>query len=156
MVLSQSTDASLPCENTPQEILYSATFKDQATERKMRIVLSTKDPIQNPKNWIAQIWDESLCQATCEVKSTEPETPFSPLALHMNCHSSGIRAFSAPVTVLWPERGNLRPQNAPTLRFGSWLTGYESAPLLVEKDRLSLLQHPFLKKPEILLSSRPH
>ncbi len=84
----------------------------------------------------AQIWTGNQCEAICQPQSFDQDGPMSPIAMQMNCRGARLGSFTTTATLLWG-RGQTMSRT-PTLRFGTWLNGYEQAPLLVEVDQFSL------------------
>jgi hypothetical protein len=84
---------------------------------------------------VAAVFARGQCQAICEVTNYERDhandSIANPLSLELNCRGIGLAPLSASATLFWPEALG---QKTPTLRFGTWLTGYQKAPLKVRFD----------------------
>jgi hypothetical protein len=148
LILSTGADASV-CGTRFKTLTYSAAFswENAATHvaKPMRILVGTStlapDPARSEKPQLtAQIWSGKECMAVCEAKSFEKEGPFSPVSLEMTCKSAELGAVALPTTLLWGRGHSL--SKLPTLRFGTWLHGYEQAALEVELDRYSMPASP--------------
>jgi hypothetical protein len=75
---------------------------------------------------------DGTCRATCRVKGLERDARNRPISLDMECRDAGLRALRVPATLIWAEGSALA---WPSLRFGSWLQGYQHARLRVTLDR---------------------
>ena len=149
--------AQAGCGVAFKNVYYSAVFRSMnaATSQKERMHLIIGESASKPM--IAQIYSSTGCQATCEPKHFEKDGPSVPVALQMECKSTQLGAFTTTATVLWGRGRSMH--RFPTLRFGTWLNGYEHASLDVERDHYSnprplAVQAPASKKPAKLAQTQ--
>lgn len=118
------------CSTQLKEVLYSAQFDWEGTT-PMQIRIGTRSQPQGDI-W-AVISGPRGCQAICRMKEFVKNSVESPIALSMSCQGAGFGVLTTPATVLWTSYDFPKP----TLRFGSWVNGYQSVALRVEFDRYS-------------------
>lgn len=121
------------CGVSFKKVDYSAQF----TWKGKLSNLSVGTAIENGKlRWLAQIASTrggvQSCQAICEVQHLEVDRfrESAPVSLDMKCQSSGFAPLETKAVLLWASE----IQQAPMLRFGTWLSGYQDAVLKVELD----------------------
>jgi hypothetical protein len=145
------------CQADWQEILYSATFNwPLATTGKtapLRLEIGTlksSAPVKKAKKrtrptMFARIVTpgSNRCEALCQVKSLEKTGPLEPVSLDLACRGAHLASLTSPATIFWSgaPAGSLAsdaaPVQFPTVRFGTWLGGYQLAFLRVEYDAYS-------------------
>jgi hypothetical protein len=141
------------CSMRLKSLQFAGTFDWKNTRtgkvEKLRFVIGTPaqgaggTPAQGAATTsVAQIWSGKQCQASCSSvdfgKSTPPgalqtDELSMPISLDMQCRGEELGALAARVAVLW----NHGSKGATTLRFGSWVDGYEQAALKIEVDHFS-------------------
>jgi hypothetical protein len=123
----------------PGKIYYSAIFHTQGNPTPWRLVImhenrlpvfNTKKP--SKKRLFAQIETAGTPWVNCDLQHLEKDKRGKPLALEMSCKNIELESFTTTATVLWNHAGK-----SATLRFGTWLQGYQQMPLTVETDGYS-------------------
>ncbi len=135
--VAATTSETAPCSIQLKEVLYSAQFDwsaqlNQGVSTPMQIQIGTQSHPQGDA-W-AVITGPRGCQAICRMKEFVKNSVESPIALSMSCQGEGFGVLTTPATLLWTSYDFPKP----TLRFGSWVNGYQSVALRVEFDRYSL------------------
>jgi hypothetical protein len=143
-------------------LTYAARFELKGSSKraeKMRVVIGVPSSPAVPvgrmalalpqPEYVAQIWGNGSCQAVCTLKRFEKhEESGRPLSMALQCQGARSEWLGTPATVQWTSESSTHP----TIRFGSWLTGYEEAELLVSVDRYS---RPSLRARRDLARLRP-
>ena len=75
--------------------------------------------------------DTRGCVAQCEFKTMSPVLEGQKMGLELVCYSPHGLPLSSPATLFWAQGAD----DSGSLRFGTWLTGYQQLPLQVEIDR---------------------
>ncbi len=126
-VPAAASRAAPACSHRTLELKLDASFSLDGAPMQIRVTGSkAKVPT------LATLFAKGQCQAVCEVTNFEQETG-NPLSLELSCRSVGLAPLAVTATLFWPEALG---QKTPTLRFGTWLTGYRKAPLKVRFDAL--------------------
>ncbi len=120
------------CAHRSLELKLDASFSLDGAPMQIRVTgAKAKKPT------LAALFTRGQCQAVCEVTNFEQDgekTTFgNPLSLELSCKSVGLAPLVVNATLFWPEALG---QKTPTLRFGTWLTGYRKASLKVRFDAL--------------------
>jgi hypothetical protein len=108
---------------------------------KLKFVIGTPEHSEKGTS-VAQIWAGKQCQASCSsvdlgaasgAKAFAKDELSLPISLDLQCRGEELGALSARVAVLWGHGS----RSETTLRFGSWVDGYEQAALKVEVDHFN-------------------
>lgn len=122
------------CPTSLETVSYSANFSFPKSDRKLSIRVGTTKSWDSQEYFIAQIASGNDCQAVCRVKNiARDELTQSPIAMDLDCQGVGFRELTTPATLLW--KSTLASDS--TIRFGTWLGGYEQAALDVKFDKYS-------------------
>ena len=107
-----------------KNIIYSAQFKNNNQELKLQI---SKD--KTSKQLLAEIISQKQgTEALCEITNRGKKYYSRTVALEMSCKGSKI-ALTAPATILVDNRKQ-------TIRFGTWLNGYQDFALKIQLNKL--------------------
>lgn len=132
--------ASLDCGTAFKSVEYKAAFEYSWNGKAdpMAIRFGTTQTPQGPQHF-AKIENSSkkgqaACQAVCSISRwNRVGQSAEPASAELQCSAPGFKALSQVLTVYW-----IHPKtDAPTLRIGKWLDGYEETPLKVALDRYS-------------------
>lgn len=133
------SDATGSCSVSLKQTLYTATFrwKGQGIKaRGMRLSIGTATDAGGRQRTIAQISSRAgACYAVCGVRSVEKQGTLSPSSMQLDCKANDFGALSTPATLTWTDFNG----PAPSIRFGTWLSGYQRSALKVELDSYSQL-----------------
>lgn len=140
LVLTAIPLGALATENcAPQmrEASLSAIFRVQAGAemQSARLVVATDAGFDEPSAWITL--NGATCQAACRVVAIERDFRHHPAALELNCQNPGLPSLKSHAVVFLPTRTAENPEAEASIRFGTWLTGYQTMALEVENDRLT-------------------
>jgi hypothetical protein len=128
--------SALASSPAPSNVIYTAVWKlsDQAAQNRrapiMRLVVYKGATDSKNAPLKAVILANNQKQATCRAFKNDLEDIGSVSMLDMTCRSSKMESFTTHVTLLKKNSGN-------SLRFGSWLTGYQTVPLTVKMDNFA-------------------
>ena len=115
--------ASPSCSARFQEVRYIGNFN---AGRAMRIKVGTVKNANGSLTESAQIWSGRTCAAVCQASQSEG-------TVELRCNGVQFEALSTPATLFlladW--------KGASTLRFGSWLGGYQDVAVKPELNRYS-------------------
>ncbi len=133
LVLWAEPSWSATCHHPSKELKLDASFFLDGAPMQIRVGNDLK------KKMTATVYAQGRCQAVCEVTNFEQDRNQAtgggnPLSLELSCRSVGLAPLESRATLFWPEALG---QKLPTLRFGTWLTGYRKAPLKVRLDTLT-------------------
>ncbi len=146
-VLPFSAAAADSCASKMDQVLYQASFSwnqldsvegatvQQKKGSKMKVVVGTL--VAGSRAPMAQIWSDGSCQAVCKLKSLEKEGVLQPIALEMDCQGVGFSPLAMNASLLWGGTSSRFQAEKPTIRFGTWLQGYQQAELEVQVDLYS-------------------
>ena len=85
---------------------------------------------RSPENFSALITSKSgAVQAVCDLVQAVDRSSSFPESFDFTCHGASFGALQMPASLILT--------NKPLLRFGSWLKGYQQAPLRVQMDGLT-------------------
>lgn len=144
-----SAAAADSCAPRMEQVLYKADFAwnaltgvegasaQQQKGRKMKIIIGVLKGtrLAGAKAPFAQIWSDGACQATCKLKSLEKEGQLQPISMDMECQGVGFSPLAMNASVLWGGTTSRFQAEKATIRFGTWLQGYQLAELNVQVDR---------------------
>lgn len=129
--LANAAEVPATCGARISKVYYSAAFQWQGQAKKLVIGVASGNADASVP--VAQIGSARGCEAVCSPAALERDEASRPVSMDMVCRSVAFDAASTPATLLWGgDTGR-----TPTLRFGSWLTGYRQASLRVERDAYS-------------------
>jgi hypothetical protein len=94
---------------------------------------------------------DGACQAVCRSKRMEKNGPL-PVAMDLECRSASLGSLSSTATLLWGRGRSM--SKMPTLRFGTWLHGFEQVPLKVEVDQFSVPGRQLANRAPAVLPSK--
>ena len=124
------TQKTTNCATKLKEVLYSARFNWESSTPMQIRVGTTNTPSSEV---MAIISSETGCQAICQFKDFVKNSVDSPVALSLTCRGAHFGALTTPATVLWSSYEFPKP----TLRTGTWVSGFQNVGLRVELDRYS-------------------
>lgn len=130
-------------------VSYSAQFDWQGTQasaKKLKIKVGALASSKSNTALTALIYSDQGCEAVCQVKNFMKEDNFQPIALSMECRGVKFEGLSTPVTLMW----SVTHAAAPTLRFGSWASGFEETALRVDVDRLTPATNVAAAQPSVM------
>lgn len=133
------------CSMKLKTLQFAGTFDWKNTKNgrleKLRFVIGSPEHGEKGTS-VAQIWAGKQCQASCSsvdlgaapgTQALEKDELSLPISLDLQCRGEELGALSARVAVLWGHGS----KSETTLRFGSWVDGYEQAALKVEVDHFN-------------------
>jgi hypothetical protein len=140
----QPANSGDTCSMSLKTLQFAGTFdwKNAHTGKteKLRFMIGTPEKGAAKGTSVAQIWSGKHCQASCSSidivgrpGALEMDEASIPISLDLQCRGEALGALAARVAVLWSHGS----QPTTTLRFGSWVDGYEQAALKVEVDRFN-------------------
>lgn len=127
-----------------QKVYYSALFHTSTSSTPWKLVIYKK---HSKKRLFAQISADGASLAECELRGFERNQLGQPLTLEMGCKNTQLESFTTTATLLWDHKS----RTSASLRFGTWLQGYEQVPLTVQMDRFTKLKR---RRHQIVASSR--
>ena len=123
--------ASESCGSKLGHVEYKAAFDWMGTSVVPKTMQLRIGAIEGrPEMLVAQIVDGSECQAVCQIKAIERSNLMAPVSMDLDCRGNKLNPLAAPATLFWAYGEELQP----TIRFGTWLNGYQEASLRVEMD----------------------
>lgn len=134
-----SATQAAPCPARPSQVLYSADFRQPSHDPNhvdrnsppLRLSIARLPGSAKPVAWIHSP-KTGACQATCQITAFERDRADRPVSLELSCEGVALNSLKSPATLLWAEHSAF---TFPTLRFGTWLHGYQHARLQVSLDR---------------------
>jgi hypothetical protein len=139
LLLAKTAGAAPPsgCDTPLKSVRYAAHFEwpqaGPGEKNSLQLLIGSRESSKTGET-VAQIWSGNQCQLSCL------STQLDPTALELKCRSAQLGMLTTSATVLWNR--DAKPGHEATLRFGTWLEGYEQAPLRVEIDHFFEIANP--------------
>ena len=129
------TGKTVPASSTLSEVYFSAQFRWNGGLSKNGFRLGPDR--ENPQSIRAEILDsEGKTQALCQMVRFTKDSTTEPVAMDLKCRSGSLSFLHTTVSLLW------NGAKTPSLRFGSWLSGYKKVALDVTTDRYAHPESP--------------
>lgn len=122
------------CGSKLEHVEYKADFDwmgSSVVPKAMQLRIGSLEGRPNEK--VAQIATGGECQAVCRIEAFEKSNLQMPVSMDLDCRGNRLNPLAAPATLFFARGEELQP----TIRFGTWLNGYQEAALRVDVDRYS-------------------
>ena len=121
---------SLSCGQKATRVYFSASFKWKA--QPMKVIIAKVPEQRDPVAFISS----QTCEATCQIKEVDTAS------VELACRSTAFAPLTTPATVFIAAHKS----GQSTLRFGTWIQGYQQASLRIDLNRAGELGSPPLAK----------